>query len=376
MGKSSSRILLARSLDAILIIRLKALGDIVLSFPVVRYLRKMFPEARIDYLCGRGFEEALAGNEDIDHVLVLDAGVMNQLKMAFELRKRRYGLVLDLLSSPRSSVITWLSGAEFKIGMDVGRHNICFDRVLPRQIIVNQKRVKCYTMAANRFLSKMLVAEGNRGPAHNGREEAEVLGTIEVQSCLGNYDIGFPASALEKDWAGDYLKENGIAGSGIVGIVPAAKYSSKSWPLDNFAELAGMIAGETSFVPLILWGPGEEKEADYIADKVERAIKAPPMGIARLGALISRLVCVVGVDSGPKHLAVIQGIPTLTIFGPTDPGIWDPLTGFHRVLYRGLDCSPCRLKDCDKNECMLNINPGDVFSELRALLKERVGEDG
>jgi len=101
---------------------------------------------------------------------------------------------------------------------------------------------------------------------------------------------------------------------------------------------------------------------------VPGAIKTPRMGIARLGALIKRLSVLVGVDSGPKHLAVMQGIPTVTLFGPTDPRIWDPMTQKHRVIFMDLPCSPCRDKKCSGNPCMSEIRPEAVVETIKLVI--------
>jgi len=120
---------------------------------------------------------------------------------------------------------------------------------------------------------------------------------------------------------------------------------------------------------LLLWGPGEGEAADEIARLVPGTVKAPPTGIARLGALIGTLRLLVGCDSGPKHLAVIQGVPTVTLFGPTDPHIWDPMTERHRVLYDPVECSPCRKQECIPNRCCAEIEPRRVADEVMDVLE-------
>jgi len=352
----------------VLVIRLKALGDIVLSYPFVDAVRRLYPEARIDYLCYKGFEEAVTGNKDISNVLVLEKGFMNQLKLMFDLRGGRYDLAVDLISTPRSAVITALSGAKMRIGMDVGRHNFCFHKVLPRKISSGGKRIKCYTLASNRILSKMLqrMLEGS----WNGEGPAKDLDLSFGGDVFSGYDRGFPVSEESENWVDRYLDGASGGGGKYLGIVPGSKYASKSWPIDNFAVLSSLIMERTEYRPVILWGPGEEREADYISEREEGALKPPLVGIQRLASLVSRMEAVVGVDSGPKHLAVLQGVPTLTLFGPTDPRIWDPMNDLHRIVYKDMDCSPCGRRDCERNVCMLDITPREVFGKLEDLLRD------
>ena len=101
---------------------------------------------------------------------------------------------------------------------------------------------------------------------------------------------------------------------------------------------------------------------------VPGAVLAPPTSVPRLGALISRLDLLVTPDSGPKHLAVIQGVPTVTLFGPTDPEIWDPMNDIHRALHAKPPCFPCRRKECAANKCLSDIGPDKVLDEILDLL--------
>ena len=105
----------------------------------------------------------------------------------------------------------------------------------------------------------------------------------------------------------------------------------------------------------------------------------PKLEIANISALIQRLTFGVGVDSSHKHIAVLEGVPTVTLFGPTQPEIWDPLTDIHRAVYLNLECSPCRKKSCADNKCMKGIKPSTVLaiaSNLMSSGKQGYNEAG
>jgi len=335
---------------SILIVRLKAMGDIVLSLPVVSAMRESFPHARISYLCRGAYAEALGGDTGIDEVLELPEGIVGQISLIMKLRRRRIDLALDLLSSPRSALLARLSRARIRIGMDVGRHNWFYHYVLPRAVVRGGKRVKVYTLEANIEITRQLGLEYRSRPGKP------------------TYEIGFPAAEAERQWAEDYMGNSGMDPSKIVGIAPVATYQSKSWPAESFAGLARIMVDELGLCPVVIWGPGERDTAEYIVSRVNGAVMIPEVGIARLGALIGRLRLLVSLDSGPKHLAVIQGVPTVTLFGPTDPLVWNPSSGNHRAVHRSLDCSPCHKLGCDPNICMTQISPGEVADEVAGLL--------
>jgi ADP-heptose:LPS heptosyltransferase len=118
-----------------------------------------------------------------------------------------------------------------------------------------------------------------------------------------------------------------------------------------------------------MWGPGEKDLAGRIAGQVPGAVVPPPTGVAEAGALIARMRILVGIDSGPKHIAALLGVPTVTLFGPTDPRFWDPMNGLHRAVWKGLDCAEgCRDRECSPNRCMEMIEVEEVFEEVRSLI--------
>lgn len=348
---------------SILITRFKALGDIVLSFPIVKALRSAYPHSRINYLCRSSYAQVLSGLEELDKVLILPDDILGQVKLALLLRREKLDCSIDLLCSPRSALFCALAGARIRIGFDTKRHNWCYNVLLPRAILKEKSRFRCYTMDSNEELLRMLClpADPRRGCPAPGGNSAD----------SSRYAIGLPAARSELGWASDFRLA--IAGRDklCIGLVPAALYQAKSWKEEYFIEVARRIHEDIKAVPLILWGPGEKDIAERISAKAPGSVMAPETGIARLGALVSILDLLVGIDSGPKHLAVIQGVPTVTIFGPTDPRIWDPMTEEHRALHKEIQCFPCKKKRCDNNRCMQEITPDMVMSEIESILKIR-----
>lgn len=340
----------------ILLVRLFALGDIVLTLPLVRRLRDAFPRAWIGYLCRGSFAGALRGETGLDEVLVTGEGASGWLSTVRDLRRRRISLAIDLLSSPRSAVITGFSGAAVRIGFETGRHDWCFDRLLPRSIDRDGERLMCYTLDSNLEYAAML-GVGDGSPVVRGKGDTDPYPVY-----------GFPAADPGGSGAEEILSTAGEAHRGYFGLVTGAKYGSKSWPAERFAELASAISLETGMRPVIVWGPGEEDSARRMAAAVPGSLLPPPTGIPELGALVSRMRMVVGVDSGPKHIAVLLGVPTVTLFGPTDPVIWDPLTERHRAVSRRVGCAEgCREKECADNICMKEITVEEVMEEVRSL---------
>lgn len=359
----------------IVVVRLKALGDIVLSLPVVYALREHYPYADIRYLCRRRYAEALAGETGLDGVIELPRSVAGQLSLIRRLRRERIDLMIDLLSSPRSALITRLSAPRVGIGMDVGRHTWCYHSVLPRDITRDGRRVMCYTLDANREIVRLLGLKGRHRAGAGDAGRADRPPSREDAAYRWGYSpIGFPAAEREREWARSYLDGLAVDRASLVGLAPAATSRAKSWPIARFIELAGILVNEMNLVPMVLWGPGEKHHADAIAANVAGTRKAPETGIARLGALIAELRLLVTLDSGPKHLAVVQGVPTVTLFGPTDPRVWDPMTDRHRVVYHETDGAPGVEFEGRATERLAEITPREVADAVAGLIADLAGE--
>lgn len=349
---------------SVLVVRYYALGDIVLSLPFVRALRETVHEARLDFLCLDRFAGALDGVDEIDEVLAMDGSLAGRARAVAKLRKRRYDLAVDLLSSPGSALITFMSGARVRIGMDTGRNNWCYHRVLPRKMMRDGRQAVSYTMDANISLAREL-----------GCDVPDPFEEMGSDAREKRYHIGFPAAGRHGAWARELLGRRGE--SGFAGIVAAAKYSSKAWPEEKFTELCRLLLDGMGLTPVILWGPGEEETATRIARSDSRILLPPATGIGRLGALIAEMEVVVGIDSGPKHLAVLSGVPTVTLFGPTDPRVWDPMTPMHKAVFSDVECRPCSGLDCADRKCLDQISPEEVALEVKNVLarpgRERPG---
>ncbi|MDD4856658.1 MAG: glycosyltransferase family 9 protein [Candidatus Krumholzibacteria bacterium] len=340
---------------SIVIMRLKALGDIALSLPIVYALRSRYPHAHIRYLCRERYAGCLAGVRELDEILILPPSAMRQALLMLKLKREGVDCVIDLLGSPRSGFLTFLTGAEMRIGMDTGRRNWCYTHLLPRVIMRGGERIKCYTLESNRELIRLLGLEPD---------------------LTAGLEIGFPAAERQKGWAREYLEGLHSGRKRIIGIVPGSTYHEKSWPEGHFMELARLACERLDAVCVILWGPGEEGLAGRIARGAPGSVLAPPTDIGRLGALVSMLDLVVGIDSGPKHLAVIQGVPTVTVFGPTDPRIWDPMTRRHRSIRVAAYSAGRGGSDSAGKGDLSSISPEAVLKEMTEVLEDEAGARG
>ncbi len=329
----------------LLAIRHRAGGDLLLSTPAFHALRLGLPHALLDVVTARGLAPLLEGNSDVTRVLSFDRrSPASQARLYARLARGGWDVVLDLVSNPRSAFMAALTRARVRVGFDLPGRAWAYTVRLPREPL------------------------GPGGPLLRYAPEAAL---DQVRA------LGLPATdlALRLRVRGDaqramdaWLATEGIGEERpVVACLPAGSWPAKTWPPERFAAAMDALAGEADV--LWLWGPGEEDLARACRARMRRPSHvAPATGWQELAAILARCALLVGNDSGPKHVAVALGVPTVTIFGPTHPRTWHPPDGPHTALEAdGLDCL-----HCNANACPL---PGDrAMRCMSGVAVERVTE--
>jgi ADP-heptose:LPS heptosyltransferase len=144
----------------------------------------------------------------------------------------------------------------------------------------------------------------------------------------------------------------------------------KRWDPGRFAALGDRLGRERNARILISWGPDEEELARSVRDRMAEpaTLFPPPEGLLFLAATLAEVDLVIGADSGPMHLAALMDTPTLTLFGPKDPGVFKPMGRKSRAVWMNVECSPCQLRTCDHVTCMRSMMVDDVARPALALL--------
>jgi len=162
----------------------------------------------------------------------------------------------------------------------------------------------------------------------------------------------------------------------VVGLFPGAEFGpSKRWPWRRFADLARTLRERVAGAqPVIVAGPKELWLAVRVHEEGGRVdpVVGPELDLAALAGVLSHFDLLVTNDSGPMHLAAALGVPTVALFGPTDPRRTAPAGEGHRVLDRGLWCSPCFRRRCPllHHGCLRGIGVGEVAAAATDLLAE------
>ncbi|RPH36140.1 glycosyltransferase family 9 protein [bacterium] len=334
-------ILNPKAIRSILIIKLRAVGDVLLSTVVTPNLRQAFPGARIDFLTEPPSADVLRGNPSIDETLVFNSAAMSGAALIRMVRRRGYDLVIDLFGNPRTALVTRMSGARYRVGFRFRQRAYAYN------IIVEPRGAKVHNTQFNLdALEAIGVPVIDRSPQFRYSHEDE------------EYVNRFAESAFEKERL-------------IVGISTGGGWYTKRWGMAQYAELAERLVSEFGAQILLLWGPGQRPEVERLQSLMKSPSVIPPAtSLKQLGALLQRCSYVVSNDSGPMHLAAAVGTPVLGIFGPTNPVLQGPYGPQNMIVRKeGLDCLGCNLTECPiGNICMTELSVETVMDAVKELM--------
>jgi heptosyltransferase-3 len=176
-------------------------------------------------------------------------------------------------------------------------------------------------------------------------------------------------SAVEKTWAEEFFLQQGWDMQGIIALHPGAGGRKKAWPPYRFAALARTLAREANKI-LLIQGPADEEAVAEVRAHLEDIpyLHVHDVPIDRLAPLLSCASLVIGNDSGISHLAAALGVPTLALFGPTDPLVWAPRGNRALWLQGKVACAPCtreQQQTCEQQRCLAAIEVADVITFLK-----------
>lgn len=202
-------------------------------------------------------------------------------------------------------------------------------------------------------------------------------------SCLSSmgvpHGMGIPRIFLseeDRQFAEAWLAQKGAleqAEKGLIALHPGSGSRKKLWPIGKFLDLAGSITRELGLNTILFIGPAE---GEYLGSGLERMrarcpISAHHLPLIQVASLLERCRCYIGNDSGITHLAAAAGVPTVALFGPTDPEIWGPRGERVAILRKALECSPCRRDEferCEHRRCLELIEVEEVIGTVTELI--------
>ena len=328
----------------LLIVRLGSLGDIIHTFPAQQLLHHCLPKAEIHWLTEGSYAQLVETLPGVTRVWV--AGLRKWswqsspkpfVRLISALRHEHFDLAFDFQGLLKSAVVARASGA---------RHVAGFAAEMTRERLASA----FYThQAAPKPGEKLHVVDLNLRLAHQ-------------RGCSNGAG---PLIPLRIPDASTYLVRDKLARQGInrpILLNPGAGWATKLWPPRQYAALARKIEQDLKISVVLTYGPGEEGVIEAVRQAGANAFSFPT-SILELAALCRESRLMVAGDTGPLHLAVALGTPTVAIMGPS--AIWrnGPYTSADIVVKRQLPCSDCYKRTCDNFICM-DIPVDQVFQAV------------
>jgi ADP-heptose:LPS heptosyltransferase len=326
--------------SSVVIIRLRSLGDTVLTTPAVALLKQHRPDLRIHMAVEKPFDELLEGNPDLSGILRIAPGarLAQRWKLLGEIRGTKPALCLNTHGGSTSAWLTLLSGARFRAGYAHYRMRPAYNVTIPR---------------AQEVLGREADA-----PVHTAEHHAAAMFHLGVPPKeIPRAKLHGSASPLPKPYAVLHV---------------TAAYFTKQWEASKFREIAALLRDRHGLDPVVIAGPGEgetlrEFDGFTCLDRTS---------IADLKALIGGSDFFVGNDSGPAHIAAAFEIPSVVIFGSSNSAVWGPWRTPHAVVETAWGCKPCPGDRCyayDEPRCILSVETAAVAAAIARL---RAGEGG
>jgi lipopolysaccharide heptosyltransferase II len=335
----------------ILLIKPSSLGDIVHAMPTCAAIRRTYPKARLTWLVKRQWASLVERIDGVDRVWPVKSTLKGWLSQVPALRTEGFDLVVDLQGLFRSAAIGWLGGSPLLVGFENGREGSPW--FYSRRVPVPQSEMH----AVDRYL---LVAKA--------------VGAAESDTP----EFRFRIPPTDYDEVDRLLIRSGVTpGTSWVAMNVSARWPTKRWPAESFAEVADRMLQEGYGAVVMIGGPDERAEVAAVSGMM----KTPAIDLAGattvglLPALLSKASLLITNDSGPMHVAAAVGTPVVALFGPTSAVRTGPYGVGHGVLTGKVPCSPCFSRTCHNTlplECLRLVSPQQVLSAVRAQRTQRM----
>jgi lipopolysaccharide heptosyltransferase II len=353
----------------ILLIRLRLIGDVVFTTPVIRGLKRAFPDARLSYLVEREAAPVVMGNPHLDDVIVVSrsrgaARVVDDARLGWRLRRRRFDLAIDLHGGPRSAWLTLATLAPQRIGYEMPGRSWMYTRTVPRP-----RELRPRHSVVNQWDLLAAIDGWPGGPPQPASDAVEM-----------------PVDPAAERLVTERLQTAGVgAHHDLIVIHVSAGNPFRRWPEGAFVQLISALTADAPARRVVLSaGPSDREAAARIAAgarsrlgaaRADRVVDFGEFGLAELRAVVARSRLFIGGDTGPLHIAATTATPIVGVYGPTLPvrsAPWrDAALVTESVEVADLACRPCDQRECTHGDfrCLTTLGPDDVAAAAERALR-------
>jgi heptosyltransferase-2 len=336
--------------ERVLVKQVNWLGDLVMSLPALRAVRRAFPHARLSVLIKAELAPFFDGAGWLDEVIPYRlgrslGGLADRRHVVAEIRSRRFDLAIVFPRSFESAFWTALARVPRRVGFSADGRGLMLTHKTPRPAaLFRSHQVYDYLY----LLRNTLGIEGDR---------------TDIAP-----DVHDPHRAAMRQWLGTNRRSAGP----LIALAVAAAYGpAKEWPVARYAALVDRLAERYGAECVLVGAPNERPRCEMVASTSRHGalIAAGQTSVGEAVALLAQCDGFAGNDSGAMHIAGALGIPTVGIFASTNPQRTGPLGPRARALYHRIVCSPCLERTCKFGhyDCLKQVTTEEVESALLEL---------
>src|SRR3989338_5632443 len=334
----------------ILVIKISAMGDVVLVTASLKALRGKYPRAKIYCLVGKESRKVLQNCPYLDGLIIDDTrpkrkGWSRAIRLSHRLRKYRFDKIVDFQNSRKSHLLAFLSFPRESYGYDNGKWS---------KLLTNPLRGYRNDIPAVDHQFQLLQAMGITPP----RE-------LSLELWPSDKDRKYVQELFDAEWLGNVTRIVGI------NIAASQKWQTKNWPVEHIARLCDLLAGKS--IRVVITGMAKDKplvEQLLARTKSKPAVFAGRTDVLQLAALIERCKVYITPDSAPLHIAAAMRTPLVAFFGPTDSRRHQPPAKNMIILEKKPACAPCYSPRCliMTHACLRDITPDEVAGKIESLM--------
>ena len=347
-----------QSVKRVLVVRLRSIGDTVLSTPSLIALRRFLPNAQIDILLEDWCAPVLEGFEAVDNILTVGKTTKSRLASAWQIRRNKYDVVFNLHGGTTATFFVRASGAKHRVGFADYQYSFLYNHLV-------SSSSEFWQQAKTHSAEQQLALLGGVGIPVEDRPKSRLDVTEKarnlIEAKLESFQVPTnPQSAIQNPK------------SKIALVHPVAAFDTKQWATENFARVAEFLDHE-GFRVVAVATPKERE----ILQKLEGSSQVPiqtfdNLSLPEIMALADRAEIFVGNDSGIAHIAAAMQTPLVVIFGSSNRAHWRPWTDApNQIVYEEFDCQPCHGYFCakfDEPKCILSVKIEKVFDAINDVL--------
>jgi len=342
---------------SILVIRLRSIGDTVLTTPSLLALRRFLPQAQIHVLLEDWVAPLLEGSDLVDRVISIPRQSHSaRARLARELRRRHYDVVYNLHGGTTATFLARASGAKHRVGFAHYQYARLHNHVAPAP-------QRIWERPALHSVEQLLALIGWTGVPVTDRPLTRLPETAAAVKAIGE-----KLTAAGIDEAAD-----------LVLLHPAAALATKQWATENFAAVAAQVSAR-GLVPVAIVSANERLVLQSLKQQsTVRIVGFDNLSLPEVVALSSRARLFVGNDSGIAHIAAAAGAPCVVIFGSSSVKHWRPWTNKPcEVVREEMSCQPCHGYFCaefEQPQCILRVPVERVAAAIDRIFSVTTGTE-